>query len=255
MKLQLSALILTLAVTAPALAQSKKKTEAPAPAPAAAPANPDKVDVTDIESKYWASKDTDFSVVQNRLFPKAKRFAVSASAGPIVSDPNSEGFFYSMDASYYFSERLGVAATYSTANLEDNDNVDALFSSRGARIDHNKPQQFIGVSALWIPVYAKASFLNTKIFYFDFAIAPGIGVVNYEQQIEAGNKKKTAPALSVDFSQQFFFSNHFAVRLDYRHRIYQQNLVNWRPSASSPAFDKKQIQHDQILTFGATFLF
>lgn len=256
LKLQLSALVLMMAFTAPAAAQSKKKSAAPTPAPAeAAPVNPDKVDVTDIENKYWASKDTDFSVVQNRLYPKAKRFAVSASTGPIVSDPNSEGFFHTLDASYYFDERKGVAFTYQMANLEDNENVDALFQSRGARIDHNKAEQFIGASFLWVPIYAKASFLNTKIFYFDFALAPGVGVITYEQQIEAGNKKKTAPALALDVSQQFFFSNHFAVRFDYRHRFYQHNRVNWRPTASSPAYDKKQFQHDQILTFGATFFF
>lgn len=255
LKLQLSALVLTLVFTTQASAQAKKGNAAPAPAPAEAPANPDKVDVTDIENKYWASKDTDFSVVQNRLYPKAKRFSLAASTGPIVSDPNSEGFFYTLDASYYMSERMGVAATYETGDLKDNENVDALFQSRGARIDHNKLKQFIGISFLWIPVYAKASFLNTKIFYFDFAVAPGIGMLTYEQQIELGNKKKTTPALSLDFSQQFFFSNHFAVRLDYRHRFSQQRRVNWRPSGSSPAYDRNQFMHDQILTFGASFFF
>ena len=37
----------------------------------------DKVDISDLEQKYWAPKDTDFSVVQNRTYTKEKRFTFS----------------------------------------------------------------------------------------------------------------------------------------------------------------------------------
>lgn len=255
LKLQLSALALMMAITAPAAAQSKKSNAAPAPAPAEAPVNPDKVDVTDIESKYWASKDTDFSVVQNRLFPKAKRFALSATAGPLVADPNSDGLYYSLDGSYYFSERWGIGLTYAVADLQDNDSVKALISSYGARPDHNKIKQFYGVSALWVPIYAKASFLNTKIVYFDFALAPGLGVQEYVQQLDLGNRTKTAVALSIDFTQQMFFSNHFALRFDYRHRFYNQKVNRWKNVGGQNRQLRSETQHDQILTFGATFYF
>lgn len=254
-RLQLSALILTLALTAPAFAQSKKNAEASAPAEAAAPANPDKIDVTDIESKYWASKDTDFSVVQNRLFPKVNRFSLSASAGPLVSNSNSDGIYTSLDASYYFSERWGIAATYAMADLDDNKSVKSLQESYGARPDHNRMTQYYGVSALWVPIYAKASFLNTKIVYFDFAISPGIGLQEYEQQLDLGAKKKSAVALSIDFTQQLFFSNHFALRADYRHRFYGQKVNRWKNVGGVNRELRDETQHDQILTFGATFFF
>lgn len=256
-KLQLSVIALLMVVGVEASAQSKKgAATAPAtPAAAATPsANSDKVDVTDIENKYWASKDTDFSVVQNRLFPKEKRFSLSFAAGPLVADPNSDGLFYALDASYYFSERWGVALTYGVADLQDNKSVKSLTESYGARPDHNKTHNFYGVSALYVPIYAKASVLNSKIVYFDFAIAPGIGLQEYVQQLDSGNIKKTAPALTLDITQQFFFSNHFAVRADYRHRFYQENIGRHSSSLGSRLFHNESA-HDQILTFGATFYF
>jgi hypothetical protein len=51
------------------LAASRANAQAPqAGSPSGAS---EKVDVTDLEKKYWASKDTDFSVVQNRVYSKA----------------------------------------------------------------------------------------------------------------------------------------------------------------------------------------
>lgn len=256
LKLQLSVLALVMSIGVQASAQSKKgKAEAAAPAPAATPsANSDKVDVTDIEQKYWASKDTDFSVVQNRLFPKQHRFSLSVSAGPLVADPNSDGTNYAIDASYYFSERWGIAGTYVLSDLQDNKSVKSLIASYGARPDHNKIHNFYGVSGLWVPIYAKASVLNSKIVYFDFAIAPGLGVQEYVQQLDTGNKVKTTPALSIDFTQQLFFSNHFAVRADYRHRFYTESIGRWKSSGGTHSYHNESA-HDQILTFGATFYF
>ncbi len=67
----------------------------------------EKLDITDLEQKYWAPKDTDFSVVQNRTYTKAGRVALSLS-GPIVNDPFSSGYNPSVKVNYYFSERYGV---------------------------------------------------------------------------------------------------------------------------------------------------
>ncbi|MEO0335372.1 MAG: hypothetical protein AAF202_03205, partial [Pseudomonadota bacterium] len=41
----------------------------------------DRVDISDLENKYWAPKDTDFKVVQNRLYTKEKRFSLSTGIG------------------------------------------------------------------------------------------------------------------------------------------------------------------------------
>ncbi len=73
--------IALIAMSSPAFAQGKKaKSEAaPAPAPIETKAvkADDKVDISDLESKYWAPKDTDFSVVQNRTYSKDNRFMIA----------------------------------------------------------------------------------------------------------------------------------------------------------------------------------
>jgi outer membrane beta-barrel protein len=253
LKLQLSALVLTVAFTAQASAQSKKAKAPEAPAQAAAPAaNPDKVDVTDIENKYWASKDTDFSVVQNRLFPKANRFSLSATVGPVIGNSTNEGNVYGLDATYYSSERWGYALTYQTEDLKNSDLTESFITSNAATPDFNRPKGFYGASVIFVPIYAKASVLNTSIMYFDFSVAGGLGMQTYEQQLQEGNKKKTAVAATVDFTQQFFFSNHFAVRADYRHRFYKEEVAKWRTNAR--VLNNKSA-HDQILSFGVTFFF
>jgi hypothetical protein len=69
----------------PNLTPSSKKsfgTATASPSP-----NPDKkVDISDLENRYWTAKDTEFSVVQNRLYTKAKRFSVTLQGGTDLSN-------------------------------------------------------------------------------------------------------------------------------------------------------------------------
>ena len=51
----------------------------------------DKLDLKKLEDKYWAAKDTDFSVVQNRTYTKEGRAFLSLSYGPLMNDPYSYG--------------------------------------------------------------------------------------------------------------------------------------------------------------------
>src|ERR1700731_3336923 len=86
--------VLAVAIGGNAFAQTKSAPPAAKAEvkPAAGQKPDDKVDISDLENKYWAPKDTDFSVVQNRTYTKAHRFALSALIGPIVNDPYSTGY-------------------------------------------------------------------------------------------------------------------------------------------------------------------
>src|SRR5690349_4425346 len=77
----------------PAAKKEDSKKDAGKPGAPAAPgtaAKPDdksdKLDISDLEQKYWAPKDTDFSVVQNRTYTKAGKLGVSLMTGPIIND-------------------------------------------------------------------------------------------------------------------------------------------------------------------------
>src|SRR4051812_27159079 len=91
-----------------AFAQGKPAT-APGGQP---PKKDDKVDISDLENKYWAPKDTDFSVVQNRTYTKDKRFFGTLHFGRPVNDQWSSGNVFGVSGNYFWSERFGVQATW-----------------------------------------------------------------------------------------------------------------------------------------------
>lgn len=216
----------------------------------------DKIDVTDIEKKYWASKDTDFSVVQNRTYTKVKRFGLSGGYGFLVNDAYSDGPSVGLGLNYFFSDRYGVEFSYVNTSSKHNKAVEAFIRDRGATPDHGKIRNFYGASFNWIPIYAKMSFLNSKIIYFDMSFSPGLGMTTYEQQIEAGAQKKNAPTVTMDVTQWFFFNNYAAFRLDYKNRWFNEDIAAYRvPGGSSSSTLRTEVNYTSILMFGLTLFY
>ncbi len=215
----------------------------------------DRLDVTDIEKKYWAAKDTDFSVVQNRTYSKARRFALSGSYGIMVNDPYSEAINLSGSLSYYVSERMGLELNYTRANPNDNKSVEAYKTIQGAVYPaHGKVRSFYGGYLNWIPFYAKMSVLNSKIIYFDMAFSPGFGVTQYDAQVGTGPVAKTSPTLAFDVSQHFFLSKNFAFRFDYKNRWFQEEILFYSGAATGQKV-KTELTQTSSLMFGATVFF
>ncbi len=232
------------------MAQSKVAPVAPSKSPTSAGDVNEKVDVTDLEKKYWASKDTDFSVVQNRIYTKANRFALSLQYGTLVNDPWSDGPTMSGNLAYYFSERLGVEAHYEKTNSVDNKALINLKAQSGTA-NRGKIMGYQGLSANWVPFYAKMSVLNGTIIYFDMAISPGVGVTNYDQQLLSGNQSKTAPTVSLDITQSFFFNKYMAFRVDYKNRWFQEQILSYNTGASVST----ETSQTSMLLFGLTFFY
>lgn len=226
-------------------------------APAAQPTN-DKLDVSDLERKYWAAKDTDFSVVQNRLFSKAGRFSLGLGYGTLINDSWSDGPTYSAAANYYFSERYGVELAYTNTESKDSDATQRLRANQGGMPNHNKLKSFYGVAFNWVPFYAKMSVLNSNIVYFDMAISPGVGITEYEQQMEESSPRKTAPTLTLDITQQFFLTKWFALRFDFKNRWYREDIMYYRASSVPAGSDRKvstDLNYTSIVMGGLTFFF
>lgn len=261
-----------LTLSSTAYAQGKKGKAAPpppAPAPVVAPAGPapvapvkgdDKVDISDLESKYWAPKDTDFSVVQNRTYSKEHRFMIAPQYGTVINDPYSEGNVFGGSLNYFWSERMGVQVTYLKGDLKNNDatnDIGRLSATAGATPDHGKFQEYVGVGYNLVPFYAKMSFWGKRIIYFDMAFTPTLGMTRYEQQIEGGNRKQDAWTYGLDVTQFFFFSRWFAIRADLKNNFYKQEVVKFRntaPYVKGQKVTDKNIQDTQFL-LGAEFYF
>ncbi|MCB0394306.1 MAG: hypothetical protein KDD25_07090, partial [Bdellovibrionales bacterium] len=110
----------------------------------------EKVDISDLEDKYWMAKDTEFKVVQNRLYSKAGRFNLSAQFGSIINDGFSVGNILNLGVGYYFSERLGTEITYSHYMLKDSKMTSNFDSEFGATPDFNRFQSYVGASLQWV---------------------------------------------------------------------------------------------------------
>lgn len=256
-----------IAMSSTALAQGKKGKSAPAPAPQTAPApsvvppmpapakGDDKVDISDLESKYWAPKDTDFSVVQNRTFSKDHKIMITPQWGTVINDPHSEGNVFGVTANYFWSERMGIQLMYNKAELWNNSatrDVGRLSATSGARPDFDRLAGYYGVGYSIVPFYAKMSFWGTKIIYFDMAFTPTLGMTQYDQQIETGNVSKTAFTYGIDVTQYFFFSRWFAIRADLKNNFSKQEVVKYRGTTIGQKVEDKNVQ-DTIFMLGAAF--
>lgn len=216
-----------------------------------------KVDLTDLESRYWTAKDTEFKVVQNRLYTKEKRFSITPIVGTNLSGQYSSSYNVGADISYYFTERTGVELTGWYSGSSDNDFVLDFAIGRGVMPDHNLPMYFVGANYNWVPIYAKMSFLEKKILYFDMFISPGIGVTglksrNFSTTVSNPPEvKQMAPTLALDVGQQVFFGENLALRLDLRNHMYQEKIYQ----ASSGTELRTKFTYDAIFMLGVSFFF
>ena len=216
----------------------------------------DKLDLEKLEDKYWSAKDTDLSVVQNRTYTKANRYFATMSYGPLINDPYSIGRMTNLAAGYYFSERYGLEFALEQGNLSASDSVSKYKQQYGVQVDYNKFVDYKSINAIIVPFYAKMSFMDRSIVYFDMQFAAGLGMLSYESQMDKGNKVESSPAINIDFTQQLFFSNHFALRLDIKNKWSSQKRNRYQLGPSQTESDRPlsdiNVQDTSIL-FGITY--
>jgi len=205
-KLSIIGLILSAAlVSTSAWAQQEAKTEA---------RDSDKLDIRKLEQKYWSAKDDDFSVVQNRRYVKASRFYLTGSAGIPFNDPYSTGSIMGASLGYFLNERWGFELNYNSASLSDNDAVKQFVDTYGAIPNHNVYKSSYYLSGIWVPFYAKMSFIDRAIIYFDMGLSVGAGTLNYDITQNEGPISKSTFGYKLGIFQQIFFSEHWAIRMD-----------------------------------------
>jgi outer membrane beta-barrel protein len=252
----LAAVTLWLMPTAFADSATPKKQQQQAPADAASPA-PEKVDVSDLENKYWAPKDTDFSVVQNRTFTKEHKLFLSLEFGPDISPTNYvNGNQVGFNANYFLNERYGFQFTYLDSALHPNGSYGTIVGE-GGHPDFGIMQNYMGVGFDWVPFYSKMSFLGKKILYFDMAITPTIGFTKYNQQTVNGDDGKEAFTYGIDITQYYFFTDHFAIRADLKNQWYNEDVVKYQGDGITATGQGLHSQSDREMIFliGFTYYF
>lgn len=208
----MKSLIFTLLVLGSSIAFSQ--TADNTPANGAKNSGSDKLDIKKLEQKYWSAKDDDFAVVQNRRYTKAGRFFLSADAGVPFNDAFSSGTLLGVNFGYFFNERWGMDFEYKGGSLSDNDATSQFVSHFGVYPDHNVFVNSKILSAVFVPFYAKMSFMDRSIIYFDMGLELGAGTTSYKIKQVEGDITDNAPTVKMSVFQQIFFSEHFALRAD-----------------------------------------
>ncbi len=212
----------------------------------------DKLDIQKLEQKYWAAKDDDFSVVQNRKYSKAQRFYVSGAAGTPVNDPFSDGTYLGLSFGYYFNERWGVEASYNHANFKENDATTQFQTQYMNSPDFNTITSTYFLTGTFVPFYAKMSVLDKTIIYFDMGINLGVGMNNYQIEKNTGAESKSSPALKLGVFQQIFFSEHFAIRADFVNVWSSQTKKPFDPGVSQRK-ERDEVINDSSIMIGLTY--
>lgn len=254
MKKWVLAAIATVTVTA-AQAQQKQTT-------AQSDRGSDKLDLKKLEDKYWSAKDTDFNVVQNRTYSKAKKMFVSLSYGPLVNDAYSYGRMTNVAAGYYFSERWGLEAAYETGDVRFSDSTDIFINRNGFAPDFNQFKKYTSLNFIIVPFYAKMSFFDRKIMYFDMQFAAGVGQMTYEVQkvtgaigSSAANETKNSIGYNLDITQQLFFHENFAIRFDIKNKWSKQDKERYYLGAGQERSLGSTTQQDTSMLLGLTVFF
>jgi len=213
----------------------------------------DKVDLKKLEDKYWAAKDDDFAVVQNRAYPKAKRFYASLLYGPAINDGFENGNLASLSLGWYLNERWGFEFNYTKANMSFNGTTNYFLDRYGTIADHNRLESSKTLLATFVPFYAKMSFMDTRIVYFDIAISAGLGVTDYSMLMKEGNEKKSGTHYAVNVTQHLFINETFALRLDFTNKFTSEQRSRYELTGSQTerSLGSKMI-NDSALLFGIT---
>ncbi|NJL25458.1 MAG: outer membrane beta-barrel domain-containing protein [Calothrix sp. SM1_5_4] len=198
--------------------------------------------------------------MQNRTYSKEHRFFIAPQWGRPINDQWSTGNVYGLTLNYFWSERMGVQATYVQGNLSNNEANDFLASNYGTGVRPNfgRFNSYYGVGYNIVPFYAKMSFWGKKIIYFDMSITPTLGMTTYDQVIRTGDRSKSAFTYGIDITQFFFFTNWFAVRADLKNQWHAEEVVRFYGNGTSTFTGEKikdKTTQDTLFLLGLNFFF
>jgi outer membrane beta-barrel protein len=227
-------------------------------------ATPKKVDVKSLEKKYWEPKDGKFKVVQNRTYTKTKKLHLSVMPSLMLNEEYGQGFGVVGALGYYFNDRWGLEGEYQFVDIEDNDLQDAVVGL-GGFANSSRVTGYYGLTGKFMPLYAKMSWLGSKIVYFDLSFGVSLGMINYQpRQIDTGanvtldlGDEQSAFAYGFEVSQSFYLSKKLLIRVDYKQRFFNEEVFQGGGTAQGGLGDKLEdrVQDSISLNLGLTYIF
>lgn len=264
--LQWNTLIALFALGLALEAAAETKTPAtPAAQPTSQAATQDSVDIKKLEEKYWTAKDDEYGVIQNRTFTKAKKLYGSVVYGPLINDPFAQARVTGLMGGYYLTEDFGLEFSYFSYSSSQNETVNSYEKQfGGAKPDFNLIKSSKTLSVIYSPFYAKMSFMNKSIMYFDMGLTAGLGQSDYEiQRVDKdgiGNKSqsnemKSGTHIELGLMQQLFINQTVALRLDIKNTFYKQDTKQYEIGIGAPESSRQsgsRNSNDTTITLGVT---
>lgn len=97
--------------------------------------------------------------------------------------------------------------TIAKLSSTDNETTSTFVSEKAVYPDANRFQGSKIFNVTWVPLYAKMSWLDRKIIYFDMGLQLGYGQTEYQIIRDSGNETKNGSTTSLSLMQHFFFSS------------------------------------------------
>jgi outer membrane beta-barrel protein len=155
--------------------------------------------------------------VQERVFQKALRHELSAWGGGYTADLTSSSYLVGGAYTFHLSEDLALEASfaYTRQRAELIRIVEQRFATDLIRQDS---KVFVyGGHLLWNLAYGKLRWFHARVSHFDFYLALGGGITD--------NSAARTLTFSGGFGLKFYPSSWFAVRLDVRDQLLNQELL------------------------------
>ncbi|HEX5661785.1 MAG TPA: outer membrane beta-barrel domain-containing protein [Polyangiales bacterium] len=155
--------------------------------------------------------------VQERVFQKALRHELSAFGGGYTADLTSSSYLLGAAYTFHISEDLALEAYfgYTRQRAELVRIVESRFATDLIRED---ARVFLyGGHLLWNLAYGKLRWFHARVSRFDFYLALGGGITD--------NSAARTLTFSGGFGLKFYPTSWFAVRLDVRDQLLNQELL------------------------------
>ncbi len=155
--------------------------------------------------------------VQERLFQKARRHELSVLGGAYAADLMSSSYLVGGAYTFHFSEDLGLEASFGYTQSQS-EVVKIIEERLATDLVRNKTPVFLYQGHLiWSLAYGKLRWFGSRISRFDFNLALGGGITD--------NQAARGLTFSGGLGFKFYPTEWFAVRVDLRDNVLQQELL------------------------------
>jgi outer membrane beta-barrel protein len=155
--------------------------------------------------------------VRERLFQKAGRHELSLTGGAYAADLLSSSYVVGGAYTYHFTEELGLEASFGYSRTSS-ELVRIIENDVGATIvEIDAPVFLYQAHLLWSIAYGKMRWFGGPISRYDLYIALGSGITD--------NQTARGLTFSGGLGMKFYLGEWFAIRLDIRDQVLQQELL------------------------------